>query len=76
MNTYTKERLVSIIRLVAMAIAFVNSCLIMKGINPIPFDEALVTEWLAHGIDAVLIIWGWWKDNNMKKSTIDKKKAG
>lgn len=74
MDTYTKERLLALVRLLAMAVGFANSCLIMKGMHPIPFDETAVTEWLAHGIDALLIIWGWWKDNNMRKATIDKKK--
>lgn len=74
MSTYTKERILAAVRLLAILFAFVNSSLIAKGCNPIPFDETLVTECLGHGIDAVLAIWAWWKDNNVRKSTIDKKK--
>lgn len=75
MSVYTKERLMAVVRLLALLVAFANSYFIAKGSNPIPFDETLVTEWLGHGIDAIIGVWVWWKDSNVRKSTIDKKKG-
>lgn len=63
-----KERIVGIVRIAALAILTINSILTAKGINPIPFDEALVTEvavYIANGLSA---FWAWWKNNNMTQA--------
>ena len=60
----------SVIRLIVVIIAAINAILTAKGINPIPFDEAAVTEWISYGFDAVMVIWVWWKDAPITKAAI------
>jgi SPP1 family holin len=50
------------IRIVIALVGTVNAILTAKGINPIPFNETLVTEWISYAFDAAMIIWVWWKD--------------
>ena len=46
-NTKTKNtKTKSVIRFIVMAILLINAGLMLAGRNPIPFDEAAVTEWL------------------------------
>ena len=61
------NRIKAIIRLVATLVLTVNMYLIAKGINPIPFDEAMITE--AVTLISVIgsEIWTWFKDAPMTK---------
>lgn len=55
----------AIIRLVVTIVLMVNAALTAKGLNPIPFDESLVTECLTYLASGVTAIWAWWKNNNV-----------
>ena len=55
-----KKRAVT--RLIIAAIAMLNAILTAAGVNPIPFDETLVTEWISYAFDAAMLVWVWWKD--------------
>lgn len=52
----------AITRLIVAAIAMLNAILTAAGVNPIPFDETLVTEWISYAFDGAMLIWVWWKD--------------
>lgn len=52
----------AVIRLIVVLVAALNAILTAKGINPIPFDEAAVTEWVSYAFDAAMVVWVWWKD--------------
>lgn len=60
----------AVIRLVVAAIAMLNGILTAKGINPIPFDESLVTEWISYAFDGAMLAWVWWKDAPITKAGI------
>ena len=62
-----KEKVVGIVRIASLAILTINSILTAKGINPIPFDEALVTECAVYIANGIAAFWAWWKNNNMTK---------
>lgn len=55
----------AIIRLIVMAVLMINMVLTLAGKNPIPFDEAAVTEWLTIAAGGLSAIWSWWKNNNV-----------
>lgn len=38
--------------------------------NPIPFDETIVTKWATYVAVLVMIGWSWWKDAPMTKEAI------
>lgn len=62
-----QEKVVGIVRIAALAILTINSILTAKGLNPIPFDEALVTECAVYIANGIAAFWAWWKNNNMTK---------
>lgn len=62
-NTKTK----SVIRFIVMTILLINMGLTLAGKNPIPFDEAAVTEWLTIAAGGLSAIWSWWKNAPMTK---------
>lgn len=53
------------IRLIVTIVLMINAALTAKGLNPIPFDETLVTECLTYIISGVSAVWIWWKNNNI-----------
>lgn len=57
----------AIIRLIVMAVLMVNMVLTLAGKNPIPFDEAELTEWLTVAAAGLSTLWSWWKNNNITK---------
>ena len=59
------QRTNAIIRLIVMAVLMVNMVLTLAGKNPIPFDEAELTEWLTVAAAGLSTLWSWWKNNNM-----------
>jgi len=59
------ERTKAIIRLIVMAALMVNMVLTVAGKNPIPFDEAALTEWLTVAAAGLSTLWSWWKNNNV-----------
>lgn len=60
----------AIIRLVIAALAMINAILTAAGMNPIPFDANLVTEWLTYAFNGAMLIWTWWKDAPITKAGI------
>lgn len=62
-----REKVIGIVRIASLAILTINSILTAKGINPIPFDEALVTECAVYITNGIAAFWAWWKNNNMTK---------
>lgn len=53
------------IRLAVTVVLMINAALTAKGMNPIPFDETLVTECLTYLASGVTAVWAWWKNNNV-----------
>ena len=47
-----------------------NGQLVAAGMNPIPFDETLVTEWATYIATILMIAWVWWKDAPMTKEAL------
>lgn len=68
-----RDRILALVRLILMILASINSMLLAKGINPIPFDENVVMETAAHAVDALIILYGWWKDNDVTAKTQQRK---
>jgi len=64
MNNGTSK---AFIRLAVTAILMLNAWLTAKGMNPIPFDEAMVTEVLTCIAAGLSGVWVWWKNNNVSK---------
>lgn len=58
----------AIIRIIVTAVGFINAVLVAKGISPIPFDEALVTEVISYLFAGGMAIWSWWKNAPMTKA--------
>ena len=63
-----KERIKAIVTIVAAGVAFVNTILTAKGINPIPFSEDAVYEWASMAVNGILVIYTWWKNQNITKN--------
>lgn len=69
------------IRTAALMIALINQILAVFGVSPIPLDEAMINEVVVQ-LDLLLStvltvgtgIWAWWRDNDVTKVTVDKKK--
>ena len=64
-------RVKAITRIVISLAALINAVLTAKGINPIPFNEELVTEVISYLFAAVMAIWTWWKDAPMTKEACE-----
>lgn len=61
------EKIKAIIRLIVMAVLMVNMGLTVAGKNPIPLDEAALTEWLTVAAAGISAVYSWWKNNNVTK---------
>lgn len=64
------ERARAIVRIIALFIVAINALLTAKGINPIPFDENMVSEVVCYIIAGVMAVWSWWKNNNITSNAI------
>ena len=62
MNNGTSK---AVIRLIVTGVLMFNAWLTAKGMNPIPLDEAMVTEVLTYIASGVSAVWIWWKNNNV-----------
>lgn len=58
------QRAHAIVRLLAVAITWVNAILTAKGLNPIPFDEGIAGEVVAYVLAGGSAVWAWWKHTN------------
>lgn len=64
------ERVKAVIRIAALFITAINALLVAKGINPLPFDESLVTEVACYIVAGLAAVWNWWKNNNITDEAI------
>ena len=62
-----KERVMAIIRIVALFVTAFNAILTASGKNPIPFDESALGEAVSYIVTFIAALWAWWKNNNMTK---------
>ena len=60
-----KETSMAVTRLAVAIILMANTMLTAAGKNPVPFDEAAFTEWLAYAASGLSAFWAWWKNNNV-----------
>ncbi|MCL2756772.1 MAG: phage holin [Coriobacteriia bacterium] len=58
----------TIIRTVALAVSTINALLLIWGYHPFPFAEDEVYAGISGVVEAVLIIWAWWKNNSITKT--------
>lgn len=65
-----RERVLAIVRIVALFVTAINAVLTAKGINPIPFDETLVGETACYVVAGAAAVWNWWKNNNITSAAI------
>lgn len=71
----------TIVRTIVLFVALLNQILVSFGKSPIPLDEAMIND-IAVQLDVLLAsiftagaaIVAWWKDNDVRKETIEKKK--
>lgn len=62
----------TLIRTSLLVVALVNQFLTANGITPI--DEEATANLVATIFTAVTAIWAWWKDNDITKKAIRRKK--
>lgn len=60
-----KERLMAIVRVIALFITAINALLVAAGKVPFPFDESAFYEGTSYIVAAIVAIWSWWKNNNI-----------
>lgn len=60
-----REKVKAIVTIIAAGIAFINTILTAKGINPIPFSEEAFYEWVSVAVNAVIVLYAWWKNQNV-----------
>lgn len=60
----------TIIRTVVLLLALINSLLVSKGKNIIPFSDEEVAEIVSWIFTAVASIWAWWKNNSFTDNAI------
>lgn len=54
----------TIVRTIATAIGGLNVLLSIWGVSPLPFGEDAVYMSLSAIVEAVFVIWAWWKNNS------------
>lgn len=57
----------AIIRLLVATIVLLNQILVAYGWSPLPFSEEEIYEGLSALASAVVVVWVWWKNNNVTK---------
>lgn len=60
----------TIIRTVILALALINQCLTMAGVNPIPVKDEQLTELLSLLFTVAASMWAWWKNNSFTQEAI------
>ena len=53
----------TIVRTIALALAWINQLLAVNHISPIPVDEVTISS----VITGVVSLWTWWKNNNFTR---------
>ena len=67
MKNVSKE---TIIRTIALVLSIVNYILTSKGMNPLPFGETEVYEFISMIMMSAASLWAWWKNNSFTKEAI------
>lgn len=57
-------------RTVLLILALLNQGLAIKGMSPIPVDNAMVTEFISLAFLGVASIAAWWKNNSFTRKAI------
>lgn len=60
----------TIARTIVLALAFVNQILTAFGINPLPFSENTVYEFITLVFTIGASAWAWWKNNSFTNEAI------
>lgn len=63
----TKE---TIIRTVALVVAFINQLLTTFGKNPMPYSDEEVYVILTTGVTIATTMWAWWKNNSFTQEAL------
>ena len=58
----------ALVRIIVTFVCLINAVLVAKGISPIPFDEALVTEVVSYLFAGGMALWSWWKNAPITKA--------
>ena len=69
-----RERILAVVRIIALFVTAINALLTAKGINPIPFDENLVAETACYVVAGITALWAWWKNNYVTQRALNRKK--
>lgn len=64
------ERISAIVTLIVQMFLVMNMILTAAGKNPIPLDEAVLTEVLTYILTIAWSVWTWWRNNNMTKAAV------
>lgn len=67
MNGVKKE---TIIRTVVLAFALINQGLTLANLNPLPFSNEAVENFVAGAFTLSASMWAWWKNNSFTKDAI------
>lgn len=65
----------TIIRTVVLVFALINQGLTIANINPLPFGEQEVEQFVSLIITVFASMTAWWKDNDITKKAIENKKS-
>ena len=68
MNGVKKE---TIIRTTVLAFALINQALTLAGVNPLPFSNEAVENFVAGVFTFGASMWAWWKNNSFTKEAIE-----
>lgn len=63
----------TIIRTIVLAVALLNQLLASFGWSPLPFNDQEVEAGVSAVVTGAAAIWAWWKDNDVRKETIERK---
>ena len=58
----------TIARTVVLALALINQALTMFGVNPLPFSDTQVYEFITLAFTLGTTIWAWWKNNSFTEA--------
>lgn len=60
----------TIARTVVLALALINQALTMFGVNPLPFSDTQVYEFITLAFTLGTTIWAWWKNNSFTEAAL------
>lgn len=66
-NQVKKE---TIIRTAVLAIALINQGLTLSGLNPLPYENEQVENFVAGVFTVSASLWTWWKNNSFTSNAI------